>query len=475
MAEPAGFGWRTLRVAALVLLAAKLVMLLVAHPFMDETYYFMWGHHPALSYFDHPSLVGWTEGLSGAVFGWTILGLRLPVLMTLIGDIFLLDLLSRRRGDDWRGWFWGSVVLSLAIPILFGLTSVALPDHLLVFFSLATVYAVERWQADIKVRRWLYLAGLAIGLATLSKYTGALLGLGLLLYIIVTPRLRPALRSPHPYLAALLAIALQVPVVIWNAQHDWASFGFIVGGRHGVASPASFSGVSGYLLGALVVLSPFILVPMFRFALGRNDEHGFGRVVFWLSSLGFLVASLFANILIHWNIVAYAAVLPYLAGRLRSRWLAGAQIAYGTLAIALAAVNYTLVPLTALTSHADQTSGWSYGWDDIAAAVREAEASESVGFVAATDYALASPLGFALADAGVVSLSAKRDAYDDWFDPAAHQGQTAIIVADQWRPLDSVLAAQFGEVDTVKSLDIVRFGKPVDHYTIYLARNYAPG
>lgn len=475
MAEPMGLSWQSLRAVALVLLAVKLALLVLAHPFMDETYYFMWGQHPALSYFDHPSLVGWAEGVSGALFGWTIFGLRLPVLLTLIGDIFLLDLLSRHRGEQWRGWFWGSVVLLCATPILFGLTSVALPDHLLVFFSLAAVYAVERWQADSKAPRWLYLAGLAIGLATLSKYTGALLGAGLVLYIVTTPGLRPALRSPHLYLAALVAIALQAPVLIWNAQHGWASFGFIVGGRHGVASPASFSGVSGYLLGALVVLAPFILVPMFRFAFGRDETQGFARIVFWLSSLAFLVASLFANILIHWNVVAYVAVLPYLAGSWRSRWLAVAQIGYGALAIVLAAVNYTVAPLTAFTSHADQTSGWSYGWDEVAAAVRGAEAGETVGFVAATDYALASPLGFALADADVTSLSARHDAYDDWFDPASHKGESAIIVADQWRPIDSSLAAQFGEVDTVKSLDIVRFGKPIDHYTIYLARNFSPG
>src|SRR6185503_10254911 len=103
MAEPMGLSWQSLRAVALLLLAVKLALLVLAHPFMDETYYFMWGQHPALSYFDHPSLVGWAEGVSGALFGWTIFGLRLPVLLTLIGDIFLLDLLSRHRGEQSRG------------------------------------------------------------------------------------------------------------------------------------------------------------------------------------------------------------------------------------------------------------------------------------------------------------------------------------------------------------------------------------
>jgi 4-amino-4-deoxy-L-arabinose transferase-like glycosyltransferase len=34
------------------------------------------------------------------------------------------------------------------------------------------------------------------------------------------------LKSPYPYLAALIAIAVFSPVLIWNYQHDWASFRF---------------------------------------------------------------------------------------------------------------------------------------------------------------------------------------------------------------------------------------------------------
>ena len=32
--------------------------------------------------------------------------------------------------------------------------------------------------------------------------------------------------SPYPFAAALIAVAVFSPVLIWNAQHDWASFRF---------------------------------------------------------------------------------------------------------------------------------------------------------------------------------------------------------------------------------------------------------
>lgn len=478
MARARGFDWRVVRVIALILLAIKLVLLVVVHPFMDETYYFVWGRHLQLSYFDHPALVGWTQALSGLLFGWNIVGLRAIVLVTLIGDLVLLYLFAKRTGDDdWRWTFWMSVTIFLATPILFGLSSVALPDHLLLFFSLATVYCVERLRHDPNSARWLYLAMLAIALATLSKYTGALLGLALLIYLVQVKPLRGWFRSPHLYLALLAAAALQVPVLMWNAQHGAASFGFIVGGHvrpqsGGLAiDPES---VRGFVVGGLAVLSPFLLYPLTRFVFAGRDGHGYARMVFLLSSGGFFLASLGTNILIHWNAIAYIAALPFLSRFYHSRVLLSAQLLYGVAAIAVAAMNYSALPVSAYFGGSDQTSAWSYGWDEVATAVTDLKAKEPIGFVAATDYALASPLAFALRDADVTSFSLHRDGYDDWFDPKQHAGQTALIVADNWRPLASEFVAQFASIEVAKTVDVIQLGHPLDHYTIYIARAYAP-
>ena len=59
-------------------------------------------------------------------------------------------------------------------------------------------------------------------------------------------------------------------------------------------------------------------------------------------------------------------------------------------------MNYSALPVSAYFGGSDQTSAWSYGWDEVGATVTELKAKEQIGFVAATDYALASPLAFAL-------------------------------------------------------------------------------
>src|SRR5215204_1384966 len=100
MAESRPFDWRVLRAVALVFLAAKLVL-----PFTDETYYWMWGQHVALSYLDHPPLVGWTAA-AASIFGWNLVALRLPVLVTLVGDLAVLSAFARLGGDRWRETYW---------------------------------------------------------------------------------------------------------------------------------------------------------------------------------------------------------------------------------------------------------------------------------------------------------------------------------------------------------------------------------
>ena len=479
VAEARSFDWRVLRAVALALLAVKLVLLVTARPFMDETYYFLWGQHPALSYFDHPPLIGWTQAIAGAVFGWTVLGLRAMVALTLIGDLALLWLFARRlAGESWRDTFWPLAVVFLATPIFFGLSSVALPDHLLIFFALAALYAFESFRQSVEAGtprwRFLYLAAAAIGFATLSKYTGVLLGAGIVVYLVAVPSLRRTFRSPHLYLAMLLAIAMQAPVLVWNLQHGFASFGFIVGGRAGLRDLSSLAGLGGFILGAVAVLSPFLLIPIARFLLGKRDGHGLARLIFWISTVGFLAASLFTNILIHWNVIAYLAVLPFLVPYLRSRLLIGAQIAYGALAILFAAVNYTALPVLAIFGPGDQTSAWSYGWDEVEAAIDGALTTQHVDFIAATDYALAAPLAFQLRDRDVTSLSPRREAFDDWFDAEAYRGKSAIIVADRWRPLTDAISGHFASVDKLTTLTIERFGRRFDVTTLYLGHDFSP-
>lgn len=468
-----------LRLLAVVFIAVRLALIGIAHPFMDETYYWMWGQHPALSYFDHPPLIAWTQGLSAAIFGWNKLALRLPVVLTFFADLGLLYLFARRLGGElWREWFWLTALLFATTPIFVLMASVALPDHLMIALLLAALYCLEgvliAHDAGRRDRRMLYLGALAFGLALLAKYYAALFGLGLIVFLIGS-RYRALFRDPHVWLAMALVVLMQAPVLAWNVTHDFASFQFITGGRMVIRDPLSFRGLIGYVLGIVAMLSPFLLWASFRFALVRGGTAGLARAVFWVSTLTFLLASFRTNILVHWNLIAYVAALPFLAGYLRSRIVLIGHLVFGTLMIALVGVNYSIVPVGVFVGpYADQTSSWSHGWDEVAARVEAAKAGRDVGFVATPSYETAGPLGFALHDKDVTSLAQRMDAFDDWFDARAHAGQSALILGDRWRGLGDDVRAHFERVDEIDRFEVFRAGRATDEFVLYYATGYRP-
>lgn len=476
-AAPA-FDWRVYRALALGFLALKLALFVLVRPFMDETYYWLWGQHLALSYFDHPPLIGWTQA-AASIFGWNVVSLRLFVLLTLVGDLVLLYAFARHiAGGAWRDLFWATAALFGATPIFLAGSNIALPDHLLLFFSLAALYCFVRfraaWEAGVPRWRFLYIAAIAVGFAMLSKYSGALLAAAFVLYLIAAPKMRSLFRSPHLYLAMIVAVAMQAPVLVWNAQHDWASFAYILGGRRiGQSGMFEPDGLTGYLLGFLLVLSPFLLWPLARFAFARGDGNGLPRLIFWLSTLCLLVASLFTDVLIHWNLIAYLAVLPLIAPWLRSRILAVGHFVFSGLIAVIITVNFSMMPLIALIGRTDQSTALSYGWDQVIPEIEKLRAANDIGFIGAPHYTSASALAFALQDADVVSLAPTRDAFDDWFDPAAHAGQDAILVANRKIPVYGAIQALFASVELVATIDIMRNGYLIERYSIYIARAYA--
>jgi 4-amino-4-deoxy-L-arabinose transferase-like glycosyltransferase len=470
---------RLVRVVALLLVALKLAHLAFAGVFMDEAYYWMWGQHPALSYFDHPPLNAWLMGLSGALFGWSVFALRLPVALSFAADIWVLWLLSRRiAGEGAEGHFWLTLLLFCATPLFFMVSGYGLPDHVLLTALLFGLYFFHgffaaRARGESGATRDLLWGALCLGLGGLAKYNAAFLGLGVGLFILLYDR--ALLREGRLWLAALVALALQAPVVVWNLTEGFASWQFILSGRH-KGLTASLDGVIGFIFAILILISPFLLWPIGRFALSRITVPGMGfaRTTFWVSSVAIVALAFVTATLFHWNIAAYAAMLPFLAFYMRPRWLIAAQAAWGGILTAALFVNYAIVPLTDVEGWRDGATAWSYGWTDVAAAANAARAEHGVGFVAAPDYTTAALLGFAMADPDVTSFAARRDQFDFWFDAAAHAGEDAILYIDRWNRLTEALRARFDSVEEIARFEVVPHGRHVNTQYLYLARGFRP-
>ena len=189
----------------------------------DEAYYWVWSRALAPGYFDHPPMVALWIRLGTALLGQTELGVRLlgPV-SVLAGSVLIYrcvrDLLPQTGPAGAR-----MAALLMNATLFWGVASLAMtPDIPLLFFWVLSLWTLGRLVATGQGVWWLAVGG-AVGCAMVSKYSAALLPIGILLWMAGEQQ-RHWWRSPWLYLGALLALLLFVPVIGWNATHDWASF-----------------------------------------------------------------------------------------------------------------------------------------------------------------------------------------------------------------------------------------------------------
>jgi 4-amino-4-deoxy-L-arabinose transferase-like glycosyltransferase len=264
-----------LAVAALIvaLTALRVIYASLIDLRTDEAYYWTWSKENVLSFLDHPPMIAWFIRFGTAIFGDTSFGVRFAGILAMLATQLLLADIVRRVTHDVR-----AVVIAVLMPeaaLYYGLLMAKVsPDVALIPFAVAMVWALIRLNESGDARWWL-AAGVFAGLALLSKFTAVMLIPAVLAFMLVPDWRRRWLFSPYPWLAALIAVALFLPVLIWNAGHDWASFRFQLV-RATAIHEWSLRTV-GDFIGLQFGLVGFILLPVVLSGLGLTAWRGYRR------------------------------------------------------------------------------------------------------------------------------------------------------------------------------------------------------
>ena len=128
---------------------------------VDEAHYLLYAAHPALSYFDHPPLVGWVQ--------WPLVALNAPpVLLRVLpgalwlGTALLVYQMARALSPSGgsaphRAGVWALAALALA-PLVHVLAIGLLPDTLLMFLAVLLMRQTQRlMDADALGKTWPWL------------------------------------------------------------------------------------------------------------------------------------------------------------------------------------------------------------------------------------------------------------------------------------------------------------------------------
>ena len=204
---------------AVVLLRLALAVLLPV--VRDETYYLAWASAPDWGYFDHPPVVAWMSSTALLAWGSPLAGRLGTMLVAACAFPFAAGLL-RHAGFRERAAYLSGLLLSSFNLCAVVAGVLATPDAALLT---AWCAALHEAAAALSARRQRWLgAGLATGLGLLAKYNMVLIG-PVFAWALWRGD-RAALRTPWPWIGALVACVVFAPHIAWNARHQWVPIRF---------------------------------------------------------------------------------------------------------------------------------------------------------------------------------------------------------------------------------------------------------
>lgn len=414
----------------------------------EEAYYWTYAQHPAFGYFDHPPMVAWIITMGTTLFGHTAFGVRIVTFVLWIGSAGLLFLTGRM-------WFGRRIALMATLfftllPIYVGMGLIVTPDAPLAFFWVATLYMMSKALHTGHGRYWLF-AGVTFGGALLSKYYALLLAPSLLWFLLLSPNYRHWLRRPQPWLALPIALAVFSPVILWNSQHQWASFLFQSTRTAGPAKN-TLRNVSLFWLMQLAMLTPPFFA-LFAGTAARGIRRGWQQhddrwnfVVSFSLPLFFLFAAASFKTEIHVNWTAPAFFSLALGGAAillegiesaeparAKRWRVGAWATIALCALAIVFGHTSLAwgfPKFLAYTHA---GGWQATAQQVdAMRTRTRNETSQEPFVLGMEKYSAAEIGFYLHQpyecVNTYAVGAQGLSYHYWTDLEKFEGRSAVVL-----------------------------------------------
>ncbi|QMT59523.1 glycosyltransferase family 39 protein [Legionella sp. PC997] len=188
---------------------------------LDTYYYWDWSRHLALSYYDGSPMIAYFIRFATSLFGDNLFALSFIGILCIALTSWIIYKSARfflsceASCIAMLSWLFSPLV---TLDIL---KQTTYDTPLVLFWSLTVYYTIKFIQTN-RIKE-LYLIGINAGLMMLSKYSGIVLILSLLIFLFFSTY-RSIFKSKHFYFATLLSIIIFSPVIVWNYQNHWQSF-----------------------------------------------------------------------------------------------------------------------------------------------------------------------------------------------------------------------------------------------------------
>ncbi len=209
--------------------------------FRDELYYMACSRHLAFGYVDQPPLSILLLHLSQVLFGNSLFAIRLLPALAGAATVAITGLIARELGG--RGWAIalgcaGSlcVLFNLAVGNFFSMNAFE------PLFWMGCVYLLVRIINGGSPTLWLWF-GVLLGLGIENKHSTAFFAAGIFVALLLTPE-RRHFAEKWIWFGGLIAFAIALPNILWQARHHWATYELLSNIAHSdknvALSPAQF-------------------------------------------------------------------------------------------------------------------------------------------------------------------------------------------------------------------------------------------
>jgi hypothetical protein len=258
--------------------------------FRDEFYYLACANRIQLGYVDQPPLSIYILAVWKSLFGDAMFVIRIVPAIISSATVFMIGLFTMRLGGG-KTAIIISTIAYLLTPIFLGMNTFYSMNAFDFLFWISSAYVFLRIILDGNAKLWIVL-GIVLGFGLLNKTSVLWLGTGIFAGTIFTP-LRKDLKTIYPYIAALIALLIFSPFIIWNLTHDLAHLEFMrnaASRKYGGLTPISFIFDQILILNPLTIL---IWMPGIIFYFLKKDFKKYRAIGFiWLITFAILIINI---------------------------------------------------------------------------------------------------------------------------------------------------------------------------------------
>ncbi len=190
----------------------------------DELQVLSDAHHLDWGFVPYPPLTPFLERIGLAIFGVSLVGLRLFSVIAQALAIYLSGLMARELGGGRLAQVTAALAVALSPLPLFEGTEFQYTSFDFLWWVLIAYFMIRLLKTENP--RWWLAIGATVGIALQTKYTITFLLAGILAGLVLTPA-RRFLKSKWLWGGVALALLIFLPNLIWQLRHDFISVHFL--------------------------------------------------------------------------------------------------------------------------------------------------------------------------------------------------------------------------------------------------------